>query len=237
MHSVLPASLMLIVCFPFALCAQSLKPLPTEFVDCVTNQRGVPILPKKQETALIKSSVGKTAYGEVNAELLRGGGCQNNTTVYMAENNGPFRPIVRQGLERLPDGSIYDGNGVEYLEWSPSGRNLLVVLFQWMKGTDDGGNYKYFLIEEDENSAKLIFPERAIWEQFKRPCSALIKFNGWVDNQRIALEVRPFVATDEEGKPDPTPTCIKEATTFSFDVVTNEVKPASPMGNKDNSHR
>src|SRR5437879_2004875 len=106
MHSVLRASLMLIVCFPFALHAQSLKPLPTEFVDCVTNQRGVPILSKKQETALIKSSVGKTAYGEVNAELLRGGGCHNNTTVYMAKTNGSFRPILRQGVEGLPDGTI-----------------------------------------------------------------------------------------------------------------------------------
>jgi hypothetical protein len=183
MHS-LRAVLLLSVCFPFALRAQSLKPLPTEFVDCVTNKRGVPILSNKQETPLIKSGVGKTAYGEVNAELLPGGGCQNNTTVYMAGNNGPFRPVLRQG-----------------------------------------------------GAAKLIFPERAIWEQFKRPCSALIRFNGWVDNQRIGLEVRPFVATDYEGEPDPSPACVKEATMFFFDVATNAVRLASPTGNKDNSHR
>ena len=44
MGNVLPAILIVIVCFPFAFNAQSLKPLPTEFVDCVTNQRGVPWL-------------------------------------------------------------------------------------------------------------------------------------------------------------------------------------------------
>src|SRR5207302_7691183 len=169
-------------------------------------------------------------YGEVNAELLRGGGCHNNTTVYMAKTNGSFRPILRQGVEGLPDGTIYDGNGVAYLNWSPSGRSLLVVLFQWTKGTDDGGNYKYFLIEEDDNSAKLIFPEHAIWEQFKRPCLALIKFDGWIDNQRIGLEVRPFVATDEEGKRDPTPACIKETTMFSFDVVRQAANRRFPNG-------
>ena len=237
MQSVVRTSLLLIVCFPFALNPQSLNPLPTESVDCVTNQRGVPILSNKQQTPLVKSSVGNIAYGEVRAEKSGNGSCQNKTTVYMAESNGSFRPVLRQGVERIPDGSVYDGNGIAYLSWSPSGRNLLVVLFQWTYGTDAGGNYKYFLIGKEDNSAKLIFPERAIWEKFKRPCYALISFKEWVDNQRIGLEVRPFVATDEEGNRDPTPACIKEAIMFSFDVVTKAARRASPMGNRDNSHR
>ena len=187
MQNVLPASLMLIACFPFALHAQSLKPLPTEFVNCVTNQRGVPVQANKQQTPLVKSSTGNVAYGEVRAEALRAGSCQNSTTVYRAESSGSFRPILRQGVERLPDGSVYDGNGVAYLDWSPSGEKLMVVLFQWTYGTDGGGNYKYFLIEEGDHSAKLIFPERAIGEHFQRLCSAVTRFKGWIDNQRIGL--------------------------------------------------
>ena len=237
MHSVLRGSLLLIVCSPFAVRPQSLKPLPTEFVNCVTNQRGVATASNKQRTPLVKSSVGNIAYGEVTAETSRGGSCQNNTTVYTAGSNGSFRPVLQQGVERIPDGSIYDGNGIAYLSWSPSGRNLLAVLFQWTYGTDAGGNYKYFVIGKEDNSANLIFPERAIWEKFKPPCNALISFNGWVDNQRIRLEVRPFVATDEEGKRDPTPACIKETTMFSFDIVTKAASRASPMGNRNNSPR
>ena len=237
MRNVLSASLMLIACFPFALNAQSLKPLPTEFVDCVTNERGAFIASRKEQTPMLTSSIGSIAYAEVSAETSGDGDCENNTTVYIAERNGgAFRPVLRQGEEHLPDSSIYDGNGVAYLSWSPSGKNLLAVVFQWTYGTDGGGNYKYLLIEED-NSAKLILPERAIWEQFKKPCYASISFNGWIDNRRIGLEVRPFVAMDDEDEPDPTPSCVKEATTFSFDLGTKEASPNSPVGNNGNSHR
>ncbi|PYX97078.1 MAG: hypothetical protein DMG63_15375 [Acidobacteria bacterium] len=227
MGNVLPAILIVIVCFPFAFNAQSLKPLPTEFVDCVTNQRGVPVASNKQQTPLIKSRSGIVAYAEITAQSSTIGQCQNSTTVYVGQGNGSFRRVLRQGVERISDGSIYDGNGVAYMSWSPSGRNLLVVLFQWIWGTDGDGNYKYFLIKAGDNAARLMFPERAIWEQFKHPCYAQISFNGWVDDERIQLETRPFINFDEEGKPDPTPSCIKEPTMFSFDVLTDAVSGSS----------
>ena len=145
-------AMMFVQWFPLGLSAQSLKPLSTEFVDCVKNQRGASVASNKQRTPLVKPSVGSISYGEVSAELLPGGSCQTTTTVYVAENNGPFRPVLRQGLERLADGSIYDGSGVAYLSWSPSGSNLLAVLFQWTNGTDGGGNYKYFVIPRGETS-------------------------------------------------------------------------------------
>jgi hypothetical protein len=116
------------------------------------------------------------------------------------------------------------------MSWSPSGSNLLVVLFQWTSGTDGGGNYKYFLIEPGHNAARLMFPERAIWKQFKRPCAALISFNRWVDDERIELEVRPFVSTAEEEQSDGTPSCIKEATMRSFNIVRNSVGQSLPTG-------
>jgi hypothetical protein len=224
---ILKFATMLVLCFPLGLSAQSLKPLSTEFVDCVQDQRGAYVASNKQRTPSVKSSVGSISYGEVSAELLPGGSCQTTSTVYVAESNGPFRPVLRQGLERLADGSVYDGSGVAYLSWSPSGSILLAVLFQWTNGTDGGGNYQYFVIQRGETSAKLIFPEDAVWKEFKHPCSALISFNGWIDDQRIGLEVRPFIWHDEEGNPDPTPACIKEATTFSFDLVTQAVTRAS----------
>ncbi len=234
MRNVYHASLILIVCFPFAVNGQSLRPLPTEFVDCLTNQLGVPVASNRRQTSLFESKVGIAAYAEIEAKASTPAHCQNSTTVYVGKSKGSFRPVLRQDVERLPDGSVYDGNGVPYLSWSPSGATLLVVLFQWTYGTDSGGNYKYFLIEKEHNSAKLILPERAIWKMFKGPCSALINFNGWIDNRRIGLEVRPFVATDEEGKPDTIPACVKETTTFSFDVLTMAASGAFPVG-VDNS--
>ena len=153
MGNVLPAILIVIVCFPFAFNAQSLKPLPTEFVDCVTNQRGVPVASNKQQTPLIKSRSGIVAYAEITAQSSTIGQCQNSTTVYVGQGNGSFRRVLRQGVERISDGSIYDGNGVAYMSWSPSGRNLLVVLFQWIWGTDGDGNYKYFLIKAGDNAS------------------------------------------------------------------------------------
>ena len=177
MRNILQASLMLILYFPFALNAQSLQPLSTEFVDCVRNQRGVPVASRRQQTPVVESKIGSRAYGEISAEASRGGGCEVSTIVYVAKIHGSFRPALQQGVESLPDGSIYDGNGVAYMSWSPSGRKLLVVVFQWTWGTDGGGNFKYFLIETGDHAAKLMLPERAIWKQFKRPCTALISFN------------------------------------------------------------
>ncbi|HET9743316.1 MAG TPA: hypothetical protein VFQ00_11250 [Terriglobales bacterium] len=145
--------------------------------------------------------------------------------MYVAENNGSFRPALQQGLEQLPDGSVYDGNGVAYLSWSPSGKDLLVVLSQWTWGTDESGEYKYLLIETRTSSAKLLSPERTIRKQFKNPCAALINVYRWVDDKRIELEVRPFTAINDEGKPDGTPSCVKTATMFSFDVVGNTALP------------
>ena len=230
MRNIWHAGLTLIVCLPFALKAQSLKPLSTEFVDCVTNEGGAFVASRKQQTPVLESKIGNRAYGEVSAEASGSGGCPVSTIVYVAEGNGSFRPALQQGVERLSDGSVYDGSGVAYMSWSPSGRKLLVVLFQWTWGTDGGGNYKYFLIEPGHNAAELIFPERAIWKQFKRPCAALIDFNRWVDDERIQLEVRPFVSTNEEGEPDETSSCVKEAAMRSFDVVRNKISQSLPTG-------
>ena len=229
MRNILRASLILIVCFPFASNAQSLKPLSTEFVDCVRNQLAVPVASHKQRTPVIESKTGSLAYGEISAEES-GGSCQNSTVVYVADINGSFRPALQQGVETLPDGSIYDGNGAAYMSWSPSGRTLLVVLFQWTWGTDDGGNYKYFLIKTGDNAPKLLLPERTIRKQFKQPCTALISFNRWVDDTRIELQVRPFVATNEEGEPAGTRSCINVATLFSFDIERDTVSQSLPTG-------
>jgi hypothetical protein len=221
------ASLLLIVCLPFSLLGQSLKPLSAEFVNCVTNPNGVPVASHKQRTPVVESKTGSRAYGEVNAQSSKIGVCENRTVVYVADINGAFRPILQQNLETTGDGSVYDGNGVSYLSWSPSGKNLLVVLFQWTWGTDGGGNNKYFLIDIGDDSPKLISPERAIRKQFSQPCASLINFTRWLDDHRIELEVRPFIARNEEGEPDGTASCVKETTMFSFDIASNAVMPSS----------
>jgi hypothetical protein len=48
--------------------------------------------------------------------------------------------------------------------------------------------------------------------------STLISFNKWIDHERIELEASPFVAINEEGEADATPSCVKEATPLSFDA-------------------
>jgi hypothetical protein len=51
MRNIFEVGLTLIVCSPFTLNAQSLKPLPTEFVDCVTNERGAFVASRKTADA------------------------------------------------------------------------------------------------------------------------------------------------------------------------------------------
>lgn len=223
MRNFVGASLVLILCFPFSLNAQSLKPLPTEFVDCVTNKVGQPVESRKKQTSVFVSPNGSRAYAVVHAEASHGS-CRNSTVVYVAGVDGAFIPVHQQSLETDAQGSVYDGNGVAHISWSPSGSTLLVVISLWTWGTDGGGNYKYVLIDSADHSSKLAFPERYIFKQFSHPCAALIEFDRWLDDQHIVLEARPYTSGEDEGA-DRTPSCVQQAKMFTFNTVNDTVVP------------
>lgn len=169
-------------------------------------------------TPVFDSKQGFKAYGVVVATRSPKGACTNTTTVYFAEPPGTFRVAFRQESEPLPDGSVYDGNGIETMQWSPDGTRLLIEVSQWSWGTDSTGNTKYILVSPATGEVRDVPITAAIQKYFAKPCAWLDSSKGWLDEGRIDIEIKPYKDIDEEGNPGPTPSCVAKPTRFSFDL-------------------
>lgn len=207
-----------LVCCVAANAVAESKPLPTQYVECVRDDKGVDIASQSMPTPIFNSMQGFKAYGVVAATYSPEGACTNTTTVYVAEPAGTFRVALQQQSERLQDGSVYDGNGIERIEWSPTGTRLLVEISQWTWGTDGGGSTKYILLTPATGEITELPIAAAIQKHFAKACVRLVSSSGWLDDERIGIELKPDKDVDEEGKAGPTPSCVAEPTLFSFDV-------------------
>lgn len=176
------------------------------------------------QTPVFDSKQGFRAYGVVVASYSPEGACKNTSTIYLAEPGGRFRVALQQTPELLPDGSVYDGNGIEAIRWSPSGTRLLVAVSQWTWGTDSTWNTKYLLLTPSNVGARELPIMAAIQRYFAKPCTRLDRSRGWLDDTRIDIEVNPYKDEYEGGAADPTPSCVATPTRFSFDVVSGDFK-------------
>jgi hypothetical protein len=214
-------SITFLICSYVSLSAQSAVPLPSQYVECVRDDKALDVASRTVQTPIIISKTGSRTFGKVVAKVERG--CQNTSTVYVSEHHQPFRVIFEQKAELEADGTTLDGNGVEALLWSPSGARLLLGISQWIWGSDTGSVTKYLLYRAAK-PLKAIDPIDAVWKTFNQPCSALIQSREWINERRIELTAKPFVSTDEEGIPDGTPACLKKPLRFAFDVEAGKLE-------------
>lgn len=198
--------------------------LSTHYVECSRDALGLPVGSRTEKTPVFTSADGSKAFGIVTAEY-QPGRCENISRIFMVGAGGTHRELFHQGEETLPNGMVYDGNGVEAMRWSPSGIRLLVEISQWTWGTDFGWNTKYMFFTKDQPEPEQLTPEETIWQQFPHPCQMTIESLGWVDDRHIGFKAAPSQDHDEEGAPDPTPPCIDKVTRFIFDVTTQHLPP------------
>jgi len=224
-----------LLCFATTILAQPAKPLATRFVQCVQNSKGSYVASRKVQTPVFTSKKGSKAFGVVTAEPSAGS-CRNRTILYVAPPHGSFRPVWQQEAEPTHDGSIYDGNGIEAIRWSPSGKRLLVGISQWVEGSDFGWNIKHLVFTSGDRRAKPVSPVEAVSKSFEHPCTALIEAVGWMDDNRIEVVAHPLVDTDEEGIRSSTPSCVAGPVRFSFNVGTGSVHPLVAAGGTSNPH-
>jgi len=203
--------------------AQRDTPLATAYVECVRDAKGRDIASRSVRTPTFKSVRG-TVYAVVTAEHSQQYSCENNTAVYIAGRGRKLRLAFQQKPERLPDGTVYDGNGVEAIRWSPSGNRMVVEVSQWTWGTDFGWNTKYIVVSPATEAATEIPVLRDIAQQFPQECVRNVISKGWRDNTHIAVEVGPAKDVDEEGLPGPTPSCVVKPTTYLFDVESGRLR-------------
>ena len=175
------------------------------------------------QTHEFDSKHGYKVYGAVVARYSPDGTCKNTSTVYLAEPARPFRVAFQQTPDSLPDGSVYDGNGIERIQWSPSGTRLLIQVSLWTWGTDSTWNTKYILFDPADGSTRELPILAAIQSYFAQPCARLVSSKGWLDDGRISVELMPVNDVDEEGVADPTPSCVAKLTLFSFAVDSGDV--------------
>ena len=205
------------------LSAQVSKPLTTQYLECARDALGNDVASRTERTPMFAAKDKARVYGVVAA--VHSGGCTNMSSVYISEPQRPFKLVFKQVAEPLPDGTVYDGNGIQAIRWSPSGKRLLIEVSQWTWGTDFTWNIKYMLLNRDGNSMRQIMPEEAIWKRFSTPCQMSVASRGWIDDSHIEFEVDPSKTYDEEGVPDPEPPCVEHTTKFEFDVVSQTLRP------------
>lgn len=194
------------------------KPFPAQYVECVQGDKGADVASRSIRTPVFQSKQGFKAYGVVIANRSPEGACQNTTTVYVAEPAGTFRVAFQQQAERLPDGSVYDGNGIENIRWSPAGSRLFLEVSQWTWGTDSTWNTKYILVSTATGEVRELPVAAAIQKQFGKTCAWLASSKAWLDDVLLDIELKPYNEVDEEGNAGPTPSCVGKPTRFSFDV-------------------
>jgi hypothetical protein len=218
-----------VLTFAFFECAlaQDSK-LSTQFVDCKRNAKGENVASQEMKTPVFSSKTGNRTYGVVNAELAERS-CRYTSRVYLSKGLGEFQVVFEQKAEQEPDSTWHEGSGVQNLRWSPDGKHLLIEIFQWTDGSDAGERTKYIIISSEGSANKEIHPEEAVQRSFKKECSALIESTGWIDETHIAMQVKHFIWTDEEGIPDKTPACVKKTMMFSFEVASGKVSPLAPV--------
>jgi hypothetical protein len=219
MSKVWGSGLTLVLCLPTAVIAQPTKLLSTQYVDCVTNAKGQPVASREVRTPVFTSKKGARAFGVITASSLPLGACENRTTLYVAEPHNSFRLVYRQETEPDNAGSAYDGNGIEAIHWSPSGKRVFFQISQWIWGSDGDGGRKHVVFTSGDHKARSISLIETVWKQFKQECTVRIETPGWIDDDRIKVEAHPFVDTSEEGAP-PTLSCIQKPAKFSFNVDT-----------------
>jgi len=203
--------------------AQRDKPLATAYVECVRDAKGRDTASRSVRTPAFKSMRG-TVFAVVTAEHSRQFSCENNTAVYIAGRGRKPHLAFQQKPEPLPDGTVYDGNGVEAIRWSPSGDRVVVEVSQWTWGTDSGWNTKYIVLNPATEAATEIPVLREIAQQFRQECVRNITSKGWRDNTHIAVEVGPAKDVDEEGLPGPTPSCVVKPASYLFDVESGRLR-------------
>ena len=216
---VLGCAFLLLCTVPVHSFAQGSKPLVTQYAECVKDDKGSDIASRALPTPVFESKLGFRTYGVVVAKRSPEGSCNNTSAVYIAGPGGAFQLALQQKPEPLPDGSVFDGNGIEAIRWSPSGERLLVEVWQWTWGTDSTWNTKYVLINPGEQSARELPVSEAINRYFAKPCIRVLTSKGWLDDTRIGIEVSPTKDIDEEGVTLATPSCVQNPTKLWFDVV------------------
>jgi len=113
---------------------------------------------------------------------------------------------------------VYDGNGIENIQWSPTGRVLLIEVSQWTWGTDSTWNVKYILVDAGTAEVRELPIKAAVQKHFTKACAWLAGSGEWLDDREIDIELQPYKDVDEEGAPGPTPSCVAKPTRLSFDV-------------------
>ena len=104
-------------------------PLDTEYVDCARNEVGTPFASRDLTSPSFPSAQNWGAYGEVTAEHTDDGECRNTTKLFVSPPGGPPQQVFEQKAEQ-DQGSTLDGNGLQAILWSPSGKRVLFEVSQ-----------------------------------------------------------------------------------------------------------
>jgi len=144
--------------------------------------------------------------------------CTNTSRLFVSSSEGQFDLAFMQS----PTPSR-PGNGLEMIDWSPSGQYLLSDLFTYQY---EGEGAEHTPLIYDANSGLIYQPDllRLFRDHFKNNCGAASSIKGFTADGRIVVRAEPL-ARNTTYEPITPPSCVKKVGFWALDFRNGDLQP------------
>jgi hypothetical protein len=170
----------------------------------------------------MESPKGFRAYAEVKV-LVKGGSCENTTTLYVA--SGADRAF------RIAYAESRGGNGIRLIGWSPTADKLLAEVNLWEYETDRGFVHVPLIYDASTGQAKEILAlDQSLSCHFGPNCEFEFEVEGWKTNEQLLTKISRTPVSEEYEQHF----CVTKPRVFVFDLQKGTVQADRPDLKKKN---
>jgi hypothetical protein len=163
-------------------------------VSCYDASTGSLIGSRSSRTSILVSPDGGfRAYAESDA-VATGPECRNTSKLFVApQSSQDFRIVLA-----VEPSSQASGNGIDIIDWSPTGHHLLLAQGFWQYGSDVGrSSVRIYDADSDRLSSEGLVDE-AFSQQVGKKCAARFEPLGFSRNGKAVVKAEPFFDYGED---------------------------------------
>ena len=188
------------------------------------------ILVKRTFTGPVLASTATGQAAQVRVESTPQNGTCFDTTILATSASTADEPYLVERLRPLP--TLFQGNGMNLVDWSPDGRVLLVEVWQWNTMPNDALLWKRVeLVRSDKRPPTEFFGIETdkIWgDQKGRNCHLEFKLLGFTATGQVAMltDVTPYYEPGQDpSEVPPSKTCVEKHEAWAVDARTQKREP------------
>ncbi len=160
----------------------------------MTHQRGAWLAPvRRGPSILVSPDGGFRAYAESDA-VATGPECGNTSKLFVApQDSQSFRIVLT-----VKPSSQAPGNGIDIIDWSPTGHRLLLAQGFWQYGSDVGrSSVRIYDADSDRLSSEGLVDE-AFSQHVGKRCAASFEPLGFSRDGNAVVKAEPFFDYGED---------------------------------------